>query len=1054
MRLWSGTAKRELDAWGIVVKCPLHAPFIPTVTSAILKGMLWNGGVPPEQGDLPGLVLYVPSAGTATAFRHAFLDLSPSGASFLPRILVLGDTGPLDLFAAYARFMPSPEASLELLQQALAIAPAFGDFERQLHLMHLVIGASALQREHKSPREPLFGGLAPSSAFAAGGQIASLISEAHGEGLELSRMAIMQNAYAPAGTQRSLGIFREVLRGWQALKAKAGKLDREERRNRLMAVEAKFIKQSTARVIIAGSTGSIAATAVLMEAVLSLPRSAIVLHGLDDAPAGEVPAPGYPEHHRHGLRQLLKALGVNPDGIPSLDGAPRASLRRGAYSAIRANADESDRDVEPIMRRVRFLSEALLPAPATAGWASYIEAAKNEGGNPAPGLSLVEAANIHEEAAAIALMLRESLETKDQIAAAVTPNESLLGRVWHALAKWGLTAGTHPPALIDGGDRLALTAIRAAASGEPDDFAELMRVPEAAALSRLRRAGELTDLGALRQLWRPRSIADIPEALSRTQHAGGSKEARHPALKRIAPAEWEDARALVEKQIEALFPLTSKTEMSLPLSGWIAAHRSAFSKLSALAITEAHADSPVLRRLGGAEAPAAKISLRDYAGVFEQAAISLRMDRFPLRPHPRLILAKPLDMRLLTADFIILSSLNEGSWPRTPRSDSWLGRGGRALAGLPPLERETGQSAHDFMALASSASRVVLTRAEKENGNAMRTSRWLLRIKALASGIGKPETLKPELPWLSYAAPDNSASAPPRPAPPRPRPPMRARPRRLSVTAIETWLANPYAIYARHILGLEPLRGQYEGAGPRERGVLYHAALHGFFQAHPLKLPANPSGALLEQLDKAAAALGFRLENAPFLRPRFARFAQWFAATESDRRCGVQVLKSEIGAKLRLEAPAGPFEITARADRIDLLSDGTLRIYDFKTSAAAAKTSAARGAPQLALEGLLAREGAFAGLPAKAPSDMLYIVAAGGHPPGELVELRGPAAEIIDAAYGGVISQIARFDNEATPYSYHSRALFRDKAAHDPYAHLARAEEWLANAGTAEGADD
>ena len=89
------------------------------------------------------------------------------------------------------------------------------------------------------------------------------------------------------------------------------------------------------------------------------------------------------------------------------------------------------------------------------------------------------------------------------------------------------------------------------------------------------------------------------------------------------------------------------------------------------------------------------------------------------------------------------------------------------------------------------------------------------------------------------------------------------------------------------------------------------------------------------------------------------------------------MLKSEVGGKLQVEAPAGPFEITARADRIDLVGDGRLHIYDFKTSANAAKVSAGRGAPQLALEGLLAKEGVSPALPAGASAELFYIVATG-----------------------------------------------------------------------------
>mgnify|MGYP006899847988 CR=1 FL=1 len=40
---------------------------------------------------------------------------------------------------------------------------------------------------------------------------------------------------------------------------------------------------------------------------------------------------------------------------------------------------------------------------------------------------------------------------------------------------------------------------------------------------------------------------------------------------------------------------------------------------------------------------------------------------------------------------------------------------------------------------------------------------------------------------------------------PQPRPPVAARPRQLWVTQVEAWMRNPYADYARHVLGLRRL---------------------------------------------------------------------------------------------------------------------------------------------------------------------------------------------------------------------------------------------------------
>ena len=94
------------------------------------------------------------------------------------------------------------------------------------------------------------------------------------------------------------------------------------------------------------------------------------------------------------------------------------------------------------------------------------------------------------------------------------------------------------------------------------------------------------------------------------------------------------------------------------------------------------------------------------------------------------------------------------------------------------------------------------------------------------------------------------------------------------------------------------------------------------------------------------------------------------------------------------------------------------------------------------------------GSPPGSELELRYIVATGGEPPGEIVELKMPCAEAIQAAANGLALRIARFDDPATPYAYEIRAIFRDKADNDPYAHLARVKEWSAGWDEAEAGDD
>jgi ATP-dependent helicase/nuclease subunit B len=441
------------------------------------------------------------------------------------------------------------------------------------------------------------------------------------------------------------------------------------------------------------------------------------------------------------------------------------------------------------------------------------------------------------------------------------------------------------------------------------------------------------------------------------------------------------------------------------------------------------------------------LDLEGYAALVAQI-LSERVFQEEPQLHPRIRLLSPLSARLLSADIMILAGLNEGCWPARVEADSWLGRSQRGLLGLPPLERRAGQAAADFMSFASAGRCVYLTRSRTSDGSMTRPSRWIARLSALVSGASL--AIDRGARWFELLQAGAKTAQPIEP--PAPRPPLAARPRRLSVTAVESWLANPYAIYARHILKLDPLRGFHEGAGPRERGILLHDALHSFFRDTSVTASLD-SDRLMACYIRAAEEAGLDLNSAPFWALRFRRFADWFVESERERRKGVSDVRTEIPAKLMLTLRIGStFDLTARIDRIDLREDSSAIIYDYKTSNSAGDKGSKRGAPQLALEAYLLREGAVAGLSGAAEIAFSYIIATGGEPPGKLVQPKGNSADLIAAAQVGLKKLIERFDDEATPYTFAQRPIFKDKAAYDVYAHLARVKEW---GGTSdEAADD
>jgi ATP-dependent helicase/nuclease subunit B len=446
-----------------------------------------------------------------------------------------------------------------------------------------------------------------------------------------------------------------------------------------------------------------------------------------------------------------------------------------------------------------------------------------------------------------------------------------------------------------------------------------------------------------------------------------------------------------------------------------------------------------------ARLPPLDLPAADYADLYRSLASAETVrPRGPV--HPRLFIWGPFEARLQQTDVVVLGSLNDGTWPKSSDPGAWLNRPMREALGLPSPEEKIGQSAHDFATLLA-APEVILTRAEKKDGVPTVPSRWLLRLKALLDGMGVADALAPRQPWLAWARQRDAVTPVPRLPVPEPRPAVAQRPRKLSVSRVETWIANPYAIFAGEILKLAPLDVLGAPPGPALRGSIIHDALSEFAKAYPTALPDDIAGELVRFARRALDAYAAHPRIAAFWIPRFERFAAWFAATEPARRAGVAEVRAEVAGDLVFDAPAGPFRLTARADRIDVMHDA-LVISDYKTGAPPPDAKVLAGvAPQLPLEAAIAADAAlgFEKLPKRPVATLRYIRASGGEPPGDARDVKAAdIAALAQQALDGLKRHVTRFDDERTPYRPLRRARFGYD--YDDYAHLARVAEWSSGA--------
>ena len=179
---------------------------------------------------------------------------------------------------------------------------------------------------------------------------------------------------------------------------------------------------------------------------------------------------------------------------------------------------------------------------------------------------------------------------------------------------------------------------------------------------------------------------------------------------------------------------------------------------------------------------------------------------------------------------------------------------------------------------------------------------------------------------------------------------------------------------------------------------------------------------------------------AAFWWPRFVRAAAWFIDQEHGLRQDVSRQMTEIRGERRITGPEGDFTMNARADRIDVMADGRLRICDYKTGMVPSAKQVRSGlAPQLPLEAAIAVKGGFEGIDANDIAQLVYLGLSGGDPPGDIRRF-DDAAELAADALAGLERRVAHFADPKTPYLPREAVEF-ERRAYD-YDHLARYLEW------------
>jgi ATP-dependent helicase/nuclease subunit B len=954
-----------------VFSIPAPLSFLDVLADALVEALPSDG----SPFALADAVILLPTRRAARGLMDAFAERL-GGAALLPTMRPLADLeDDPDVWGA------DPIG--------LAIPPAIPPMQRRMELAALI-----------RARDACAGGIDdPVRALAFADELCALLDGAAAAGeVDWSLLpALVEDERLAAHWRQSAALLSIIADYWPQRLAGDGLSDPAARRSAVLrSLAAQWAQQPPETpVIIAGSTGSLPATRDLMRVTAQLPLGAVVLPGLDaglDDAAWDAIGPQHPQAT---LKDTLSVFGLPRQAIFAL--GPALSSKEAA--------------------RAILLREALAPADATADWLRRIL----DAGGPAileagaSGLTLIEADTETDEAAAIAMALREAVEVEGATAALVTPSAALARRVAAKLMRFGEPAALslgRPLADSPIGEILLALLVLLDDDGDPVALATVIKHP-------LRTGMDL-------------------EAAAALEHA-----------KLRGPRRWKDLAGLVREEgaSEILAPIAAALG-GAGLDEELVGVSQVADRLCVIA--EALTDATLWS--GGPGEAAARlfrevIDAGDALGpmTLSQALRTLRLLLLRTEAPPeraaegRIAIFGPLEARLQRRDLIVLGGLNEGDWPELPQEGAFLNRTMRAALGLASPDQRVGLSAHDFAQLAS-APRVILTRSKREGGAPSVASRWVWRLLTLMRGAKAEALLHPgadqdHARWAAMLDAPTAVTPVKAPAP-RQRSPDDLR--RLSVTEVDTLIRDPYAVYARRVLGLRALRPVGAAAGPAERGSAVHRAVELFEGLSPRE---RSEERLLALLIEELKGIGFRPGQLAADAARLEQAARAYAAWSR--------AQSELGGSTLLEKPGlmqlrePGLTITARADRIDLYPDGA-RIVDVKTGVPPTMDQMHHNfSPQLLLEAAILSEGGFEGAPRAIAKDLVFWRFSGSkaEPLSVSVKTMG-LTEVVAMSVTELRALAAAYRDGGRPFLSKPRAFFAKP--YTDYDHLARRAEWTA----------
>lgn len=260
-------------------------------------------------------------------------------------------------------------------------------------------------------------------------------------------------------------------------------------------------------------------------------------------------------------------------------------------------------------------------------------------------------------------------------------------------------------------------------------------------------------------------------------------------------------------------------------------------------------------------------------------------------------------------------------------------------------------------------------------------------------------------------------------------------PSKISATNVEMLIRNPYGFKAKNLLQLRALENVFDDKLLSKFGNFIHQII----EEYTLEYDAEIEDKHKFMLEIGHKIIGDHFKDDPGVNlflPKFEAIARDFIDFDEMRRIDAVKIYPEIYGEMKIPLKNQEVTITAIADRIDVMQDGSIHILDYKTGTLPTKSDVESGiSVQMIIESLIAESGGFKNI-SGFPKELIYVKIASTAP--YISTQKIPIDKEKLAQHKEGLIKVLSYYDEGGEYQINHSPKY--SPAYDDYKHLARKE--------------